>query len=289
MLNQELEQIPIDLKEPTVTLLFSGNPVIGSMGIDAAFLGKALVPFQKMVHSDLAQRGYGKVGSRGMIKNTEDARLFLTSLPRGSFGVELTKLNENEQFDESRVSDSLVHVSRLIDSSAKSDEDFVASLDEISPRTIQSLKDFLKVVSDDRAGVTIESGGIRSSLTNEDVQIAYNRLSDTSTLTNEIKVNGVLKGILLESWKFDFLADSGETITGSLDYDLSEQDAANIISKLFNKPCLATLQKTTVTLKNGRIKDSYVLKGVEPLRGSFKFDDPIPEFPITPFPVIEKR
>jgi len=76
LLREELKGIPADTKEPTVSLLFSGGPVVGSEGIDAGFIAKVILPFQKIVQADLAQRGGRKVGSRGQIKMAAKANSF---------------------------------------------------------------------------------------------------------------------------------------------------------------------------------------------------------------------
>jgi hypothetical protein len=258
-LQQQLDDLPADKKDPTVSLFFSGGPVMGSTGIDATFLGKALLPFQKMVQSDLVQRGYGKVGARGQIKNADDAKLYITALPRGSFGVELSKLDDANEFDEDQVADTLVHISRLIESAGQSDEEFVANLEEISARTLNGLRQFLQVVASDNAGVVIESGNVRSSLSDTQVQSAYNRVSETNTKSSQVEIRGILKGILLESWKFDFLTDEGYLISGRIGQHLSEEEVTDFMSQFFNTNCLASFAKTTVYLKNGRIKDSYEL------------------------------
>ena len=202
---EQLEKIPVDKKDTKVVLLFSGNPVKGSLGIDASFIGKVTVPFQNMVTAEFAHRVDGKVGKRGQLNKQDESRLFLTALPRGSFGIELSKLESNDLFEDNQMSDSLSHVTKLIESSSKSDEDFAAELDGTTPRTIQSLKDFFKAVSDDQAGVTIESGGIRCELNPVEVKSGYERVSGTITKEEPKTVNGILKGILLESWKFDFI------------------------------------------------------------------------------------
>lgn len=264
-LNRQLGTIPMDAKEPTVTLLFFGKPVYGSVGIEADFLGQAILPFQKMVQADLTQRGYGKVGSRGQIKRADEAKLFLTALPRGSFGIELSKLESNSLFGDDELSDSLAHVSKLIESSAKSDEDFAVALDNVSQRVMTGLRQFLNVVSSDKAGLTIESGGMRSTLEVEDVQRAYQRVADVTTKQSDIEIKGILKGILLESWKFDFTDEDDKTITGSISGDLSEEEVTNFIVTFFNKKCLATFQLTTVNLSNGRIKESFLLKMIQPI------------------------
>lgn len=262
-LRKELDELPLNVKEAKVTLLFSGKPVYGSEGIDADFLGKVLLPFQKMVQSDLAQRGHGVVGSKGPIRSSESAKLFLTALPRGSFGVELSKIDSAPGVSEDLVVDSLSHVSKLLESSAKSDEDFAAALDEISPRTINGLRQFLKIVSDEDAGVTIESGGLRSSLEIEAVKDAYKRVSEATTSRNEIEIIGTLKGILLESWRFDFLSNDGSKFTGPISAELGEDQVSQFIRDFFDQPCIGVFEKTTVYLKSGRLKESFTLKAIK--------------------------
>jgi hypothetical protein len=260
---EQLEKIPVDKKDSKVVLLFNGNPVKGSVGIDAAFIGKVIVPFQSMVTSEFAHRKNGTVGKRGQINNRAESKLFLTALPRGSFGIELSKLDSNDLFEEDQLSDSLSHITDLVESSSKSDEDFAAKLDNVTPRTIQSLKDFFKVVSDDNAGVSIESGGIRCELNPIEVKSAFERVAGTITNESDKRVKGVLKGILLESWKFDFIDENGNTITGRIDDNLTEEQVSNYISNFFNKDCTAVLKEGKVLFKNGRERVSYVLMSIE--------------------------
>ena len=261
-LKEKLKALPVDGKEPKVALFFSGGPVSGSLGIDASFIGKVILPFQKMVSADLAQRGYGKVGARGKVKNAGDARLFLTALPRGSFGIELSKLENDNLFDEAQVSDSLTHVVRLIESAAKSDEDFAASFNDISQRTISGLRQFLQIVSADKAGVTIESGALKSSLNINEVSVAYTRVANTITKQANVEISGILKGILLESWRFDFVDEVGNALTGAISDALTEDEVSGMAVAFLNQRCIASFRKTDVYLQNGRIKESYLLKNI---------------------------
>jgi len=260
-----LADLPIDQKEAKVSLLFSGKPVKGSLGIDAVFAGQVVVPFQMMVKSDFAHRVHGKVGERGRINSEEQSRLFVTALPRGSFGIELSKLDHDSLFDEDQLADSLAHIAKLVDSSARSDEDFAAELDDVAPRTIQNLKDFLEIVSHDNAGVSIESGGIRVSLKPDEAKTAFDRVAGTETKDKVVDVNGIFKGVLLESWRFDFLDDDGNKITGKIDEGLSEELVSNYLINYFNKKSIASLQEEKVLFKNGREKTSYTLKGLKGL------------------------
>ena len=259
----ELERIPVDQKDNKVVLLFNGSPVVGSLGIDASFVGKVTVPFQNMVTSEFAFRSDGKVGKRGQLNKQNESKLFLTALPRGSFGIELSRLADDISDQSDQLSDSLSKITRLVDSSAKSDEDFAAELEGTTPRTIQSLKEFLKVVSDDSAGVTIESGGIRCELNVASVKSGYERASGTSAIETSETIEGILKGVLLESWKFDFVSNSGKTITGKIGDNLTEEEVSQFITLFFNKPCKVSLRVGRVLFKNGTERVSYVLNGIE--------------------------
>ncbi len=260
---EQLEKIPVDKKDTKVVLLFSGNPVKGSLGIDALFIGKVTVPFQNMVTAEFAYRADGRVGKRGQLNKQNESRLFLTALPRGSFGIELSKLGSSDLFEDNQMSDSLSHITKLIESSTKSDEDFAVELEGTTPRTINSLKDFFKVVADDQAGVTIESGGIRCELSPIAVKKGYDRVSGTITSELPKTITGILKGILLESWKFDFIDEQGKIITGRIDENLTEEQVSKFITDFFNKSCKAVLKEGKVLFKNGSERVSYILSNIE--------------------------
>lgn len=259
---EELDKIPVDQKDRKVVLMFNGNPVKGSLGIDASFIGKVTIPFQNMVTAEFAHRVGTKVGKRGQLNKQNESRLFLTALPRGSFGIELSKLESSDLFEDNDMSDSLSHITKLVESSAKSDEDFAAELEWSTPRTIQGLKEFFKVIADDQAGVSIESGGIRCELTPIEVKGGYERVSGTTTSENQRTVEGKLKGILLESWKFDFIDNEGKTITGKIDENLSEDQVTVFNTIYFNKPCKAVLKEGKVLFKNGSERISYILTNI---------------------------
>ncbi len=86
----------------------------------------------------------------------------------------------------------------------------------------------------------------------------------TITTEKEITARGILKGILLDSWKFDFMFSDGKTITGNIDEGLTEAQVSKFITKYFNKQCNAFLKEGKVLFKNGREKISHVLVSIEP-------------------------
>lgn len=260
-----IEAIPLGGKEARTILFFSGEPVQGSEGIDASFAGQVLEPFQSMVMADYADRYHGVVGSRGRRAGEADSRLLLTSLPRGSFGLELTKVDNDEIFEEEQLADTLAHVTRLVESAADSDEDFALELNNTAPRVIQNLRAFLGVVSKARAGLRLESGDSRCTMDPIRASEAFERVSSTISNTEEVRIRGVFKGVLLESWRFDFLNEDGHKISGKIFDDLTADQVAQLSRDFFNQRSIAVLEKTTVLFRNGRERTTYILKDLEPI------------------------
>jgi hypothetical protein len=264
-LMEKIAAMPLGNKEARTVLFFSGDPVQGSVGIDASFAGRVLEPFQSMVMADYSDRWHGVVGSRGRRTGEANSRLLLTALPRGSFGLELTRAGNDELFDENQLADTLAHITKLVEASARSDEDFAAELDQTAPRVIQNLRQFLDVVAKAKAGLRLESGDFRCSMDPIKANEAFNRVAGTITSDESVNIPGVFKGVLLESWKFDFVNEQSQQIAGKIDDNLSEEQVIELNQKFFNKRCAGSLLKTTVLFKNGRVRTTYILQGLATL------------------------
>ncbi len=261
-LQQQLEALPPGQKEARTVLFFHGNPVHGSMGIDSSFASRVLEPFQNMVKADYADRWHGSVGSRGRRTGEAQSRLLLTGLPRGSFGLELTKAPNDELFEEDQLADTLAHLTKLVESSARSDEDFASELDETAPRVIQNLREFLEVVAKGKAGLRLESGDYQCAMTPNEASDAFERVNGTVTKEEEVAMQGVFRGALLDSWRFDFFPEQGSKISGKVDDSLSPEEVEAMMVSYFNKSCQATMVKTTVLFKNGRVRTTWTLKNL---------------------------
>ena len=259
---EKIAALPLGNKEARTVLFFSGDPVQGSVGIDVSFAGRVLEPFQSMVMADYADRWHGVVGSRGRRSGEADSRLLLTALPRGSFGLELTRADNDELFEEDQLADTLAHVTKLVESSARSDENFAAELNETAPRVIQNLRQFLEVVAKGKAGLRLETGDFRCLMNPIEANEAFNRVAATITNDELVNIPGVFKGVLLESWKFDFVTEDNHRIGGKIDENLTEEKVVALNLEFFNKRCMASMVKTTVLFKNGRVRTTYVLKGL---------------------------
>jgi len=262
-LRSEIDALPLGDKEARAVLFFSGEPVQGSMGIDASFTSGVLDPFQSMVMADYADRWHGVVGTRGPRVGQVNSRLLLTALPRGSFGLELTKADSDEIFEEDQLADTLAHVTKLVESAATSDEDFASELNDTAPRVIQNLRKFLEVISRSKAGLRMETGDYRCTMDPIRATEAYNRVADTVTNSLEIELKGVFKGVLLESWRFDFVNEIGHKISGKLDENLTSEQVVELNSQFFNQRCIAVFDKTTVLFRNGRERTTHVLRNLK--------------------------
>lgn len=264
-LQKKIAALPLGSKEARTILFFTGEPVQGSVGIDASFVGRVLEPFQSMVMADYADRWHGVVGSRGRRPGEAQSRLLLTGLPRGSFGLELARADNDELFEEGQLADTLAHVTKLVEAAARSDEDFAAELDETAPRVIQNLREFLGVIAKGKAGLRLESGDFCCTMNPIEANDAFNRVAGTITNDELVKLPGVFKGVLLESWKFDFVTDENHSVGGKIDENLTEEQVIALNREFFNGRCLASLLKTTVLFKNGRVRTTHTLNGLETL------------------------
>jgi hypothetical protein len=94
---------------------------------------------------------------------------------------------------------------------------------------------------------------------------AFERVAATISQTATIEVRGVFKGVLLESWKFDFLDEHGHKISGKVQEDLTADQVAALSSDFFNQQCIAELEKTTVLFRNGRERTTHVLIDLRPI------------------------
>lgn len=277
MLKQQIDSIPLGSKESRAVLFFSGDPVVGSQGIDAVFASRVLEPFQKMVQADYVNRWNRQGTGRGRRVGDSNSRLMLTGLPRGSFGLELTQSSNDDLFAQNEIADTLSHVTRLVEASARSDEDFASELDEAAPRVVQNLKLFLEVIAKGRAGLRLESGDLRCVMSADQASLAFNRVSETRTDEETEQLVGTFTGVLLDSWMFNFSTDSGERIAGKIDQSLREEDLVQFDREYFKQRCIATILKTTVVFKNRRQRVSYQLSNLEPITDSPKLGSSIAE------------
>lgn len=258
-LNQELEKLPKEAFEPRVQLLFSGNAVIGSQGIKSSFVSKTITPFQEMVKTQVALVRFGKVGKRGQAKKGANTELYLTALPVGSFGVELSQLQNTDLFDSLDISKAMKEVMTLVVDSATNDETFEASIEKTPKRNLTNLKKFLQEIVDESSVLKMESSELGVELSKEQIVEAYQRVSLTVDEENEIIINGIFRGLLLDSGKFEIQDEEGKRISGFISEDLDEEQLIEYDKTFLNTNCIIHLRIHKTKFKTGNEKTDYEL------------------------------
>lgn len=258
-LTRELESLPKETLEPSIQLLFSGNAISGSAGIKASFLSKTLTPFQEMVKTQFALVRFGKVGKRGKTKKTTNTELFLTALPTGSFGVELTQLQFSDLFDSMDVSMAIKRVMHVVFEATKSDESFELIVENNPKRNLTNLKKFLKEVADESSMLKMESNELGIEISKEKISEAFGRVAATSDEESDLFVNGTFRGLLLESGRFEILNEEGRTLSGFVSEDLNEETLIEFDKKFLNTVCEIHLRVHKTHFKTGNVKTDYEL------------------------------
>ena len=260
----QLKELPVYITSPRAILYFSGAPVFGSLGIDAGFVAKVLDPFLEMVKTQYAATKHGRVGARGPRKDETEARLLLTDLPRGSFGLELSQPLPHDLFSGQQLKQVLTDLTELIGSAGENEQSFAKSLGQISPRVLPRLTDFLKTVADAKAELRVVSDQVERYLSQPQLEQAKELVLTLKSEEEEIREPGFFRGATLDSWRFDFRTDGGESLNGRLSQDMNEDQAASLLPQA-NQHCVARLSKTTVTTRGGTPSIRYELLELLPI------------------------
>ena len=249
---------------PEAELLFAGGPAVGSVGLDAKFASKVLDSYQDMVANHYSASHHGGVGSRGPRAGESEARLCLTALPRGSFGLLLAQPQAEDFIAAAQLSDAMDQITSLVEAAASGDAAFTQTIENFHPRVLTPLERFLNTLETQAASVHIRSATRQSKLTPEQVRAAKSRVSDTKPETETIRLRGVCRGVLLESWRFDFNPERQPPISGVLAESVTE-DAAKAMLALVDKPAEAELKVTRMRTRSGFGRPAYELLSLQAL------------------------
>lgn len=203
----------------SVALLFSGNPVYGSRSIAAEFASSVLKSFQDLVTKRIAAEEFGRLGARGRLPERTASTLAIRELVRGSMGFVLEETSQNAEITETPIKKAIDEVTEIISqAAAESEADFEASVENIDPRMLVSLRDFFQALDEGGASVRIVEDERDASLDSQAVHRARLRVEATEVQDTESEtVVGELLGLLPDSRRFEMkLFDSGEVIKGNV-------------------------------------------------------------------------
>lgn len=200
-----------------VELLFSGGPVLDSRAIDASFAADALYGYQDIIKKATAVKN-GGLGSRGVVAGiaTENSRLFLTGVARGSFGFTLEEnIDKTASVFDSPLKEIVTDVSNKMNSFCnETDKDYDTFIQEVDPRLFISFKGFFKLLHESKAQMKVIDRKEGQSFDTDSIDRAFVRTEATQVSDEERRVTGILTG--LADGMFNFVSINQSAFNGKL-------------------------------------------------------------------------
>ena len=250
---------------PTAELFFRSGPALDSEGLEATFTSGVLSSYQNMVTNHYSAKNYGALRQAGRRRGERDAQLYLTALPRGSFGLQLSQPHVQDFTIAQNLSNAMLDISHLIEASVESDQAFEAAISTFNPRVVPPLKNFVSALHAGRGDLRLVTGFHETTLTPEQITLSYDRVLAAVTDEQYVTIPGVFGGMLTISWEFDLQPEQGDAIRGPVHEDVTEEMAIGWNLHLTGKRVLAKILETTVSTRTGKKKPSYELRDITPL------------------------
>ena len=244
---------------PQAEMFFVDGQVTNHHGLEITFASDMLKSYQNMVTNHYAAKNYGLLRKTGRRHGEAEAHLFLTALPRGSFGMQLSQPQISDWVAAGNVAKAMEDLSGLVDAAAESDPVFEGLLVKFNPRVLKPLTEFMKTLNAGGGSFRLVTGMKQVKMNHEKIQEAYMRVSAASSVEREITIPGEFGGIIGFSWEFDFKPNVGEVIHGPLADEITEEDIERMNHDFTFKPCFATLKETIVTTRSGKKKPTFEL------------------------------
>nr|WP_314369974.1 hypothetical protein [uncultured Acinetobacter sp.] len=242
-------------------LTFRGNPVIGSEAISASFATKATKIFSDAV-SAISAGLTGEFHFKGKIPHSNLNQLMITGTAIGSFGfeLELPRPDQTDLCPEVSITEkSINNIRTLFELAATgTDDELIDILEEIHPRAISKIYEFLNFLDeqDARCGLEFDNHFFRFQDSNQ-IAFALSRLNEDNFVEKIIPYRGIFQGILPSTHSFEFKTEiDGELIKGKISSDISHKDLINP-EWLFKS---VTVNFSVATIGNSRPK--FILKSI---------------------------
>ncbi|SFM70273.1 hypothetical protein [Marinobacter zhejiangensis] len=255
-----LERTPKPSMEKKAKLTFRGKPVLGSYGIAADFGAKAAGAFSDAfvaVAAGLAEN----LKHIGPLPNKDKHQLLITGTAIGSFGFEFElPSQESSLFPElAQSADAMEKIESLFRLAAIGSDDDVAELiDEIHPRSVKKVHDFLDLLVQQQAWCALEFGEHAFSYQNFDqLKSSSLRLKEDNIRESTETFEGEFQGVLPAGRTFEFsCAKDGTLVRGKVDQTVDDADVLN--REWLHKPVKVTLKIMQV----GRGQPRYTLSAL---------------------------
>lgn len=269
---EELAQHASTPMAKKASLTFRGPPVFGSQGIAAEFATKASGFFTEAFAAIVAGIN-DNLRYKGPIADKQRNQLIITGTAIGSFGFEyeLPSPNAGSKPDEPELDlgavknteaamEKMEELFRL--ASDGSDDELSVLVDELHPRSVRKVADFLKYVADHAAwcGLNFNDSFFRFSGSGQ-VRRSADRLTGDNVKETTEEYSGRFEGALPNERTFEFnLAEERRILRGKAGPDVEDVNVLNL--KYLYKPAVITLKVVQVGLARPR----YTLNTLEDIK-----------------------
>ena len=282
---------------PQTELFFKDGAAVDSKGLELRFASKILNAYQKAVTEHYAAKYQEDYDGVAFPTAADETKLFLTELPRGSFGVQLTWLESDlaeRSADEppgepdeqtellpppqvegdipstaEQVATVMAEITEAVRGAAAPANTVADPLASLSPAVLVSLDRFLHTVWETGGSLRMVTGLAETVLNHTQIDSALNRLHSLASqkhVREEVTViEGVFGGALLDAWEFNFRPDQARPIRGRLRSDLPRPEAAALNHRFTDKRVATKIKITTTTWANGDKRKAYELLDIKPL------------------------
>ncbi|MEO5333878.1 MAG: hypothetical protein H7839_17840 [Magnetococcus sp. YQC-5] len=202
-------------------LTFRGKPVFGSHGMTADFGAKAAGTFSDAFAAVAASLNEG-LRAMGPIPNRDRNHLLITGTAIGSFGFEfeLPSPQQLSLFPDEDAGNAMAKIQTLFKLTAEgSDDEMAEIIEEIHPRAVKKIYDFLDMLVQQQAWCGLEFADHFFRYSSYDqLKTASERLKDDNIQERQEKFQGEFQGVLPGGRSFEFkLSDQDGVIRGKID------------------------------------------------------------------------
>ena len=243
-------------RKAKIALYFGGDPVIGSLGVEANFGTNAIGSFQDLISKVWSVQIAGDLQSMGPVSHREASRLHITNLVHGSFGFLLEELDDQgEPFFQSQLSKAADQVADYVASFASENEAiFAQAIEDLNPRVFQSIKDFFGFMHKGQATFRMVEGERDVKFDRYAVERAWSRAEASKVDEEHIQVEGRLLGVIPMRRRFEFEPD-GEShiIEGKVDEKFGQTYLEKINTEQFSGRRWKALLHKRIVVRVGRL------------------------------------
>lgn len=258
----QLNELDLLGKQPEkARLTFRGKPVLGSYGICADFASKAAGAFTDAFAAVTAGLNES-LRYMGPIPDKAQNTLFITGTAVGSFGFEFDLPIRNPELfpTEDKAELAFEKIQSLFHLTAEGTDDDIAELvDEIHPRAVKKVAEFLGYLVQQQAWCGLEFKEHFFKYSDID-QLKYSleRIQEENIKETRESYRGIFQGVLPKGRSFEFLVtDQEEVIKGKI--DISIETPADINREYLEK----TVDVIFSVIQVGQGRPKYTLLSLD--------------------------